>query len=93
MVTDILKAIVHQPIFSKKNLAHQFHTSEPMIEQVLSDLKRMGCIQEEDTSNLCGKGCASCKGCPMASSTTSNTIISFRVTEKGKRVINQKNFC
>lgn len=90
MIIEVLKEMADMPVFSKKNLANKFHTNDTVIEQVLKELQRMGCISKEENNNGCNLGCGSCKGCPMASS---NGINGFTVTEKGKRIIKNTNLC
>lgn len=86
MLVDMLKEINNMEAFSKKALANKLNTSESMIEHLLTQLKRMGYIEEEEMpNNFCNKKCA---GCNIKCSV--NIANSLYITDKGKKLLTYK---
>lgn len=86
MLVDMLKEINDMEAFSKKALANKLNTSESMVEHLLTQLKRMGYIEEEKMpNNFCNKKCA---GCNIKCSV--NIANSLYITDKGKKLLTSK---
>ncbi len=83
MLVDLLKELNNSPTFSKKSLANKLNTSEDMIEEGLSQLMRMGYIENHVINQKCNLKCKTCsiKSCNL------NPIKSFIITKKGRKVL------
>ena len=57
MLINILKEIYTSTIYSKKILANKLNTSEDMIEQGVTQLKRMGYIEDYTLGGKCNLNC------------------------------------
>lgn len=85
MLKEVLKEIRDSKYVSKPGIAKKLNTTEDVIEQVFSELNRMGYIKEDDT-----KGCnMKCKGCSFASLCNRVPINTVIITEKGKKLLDK----
>ena len=81
MLKDLLKEIGDSKVFSKSGLAENLNTSEAMIDDMISQLVRMGYLTEDLGSPTCETACGRC---PYAKSCNINPIKMYQVSEKGK---------
>ncbi|NLX62391.1 MAG: hypothetical protein GXZ06_07845 [Tissierellia bacterium] len=83
MLKEVLKVIKDSKYISKANIAKELNTTEDVIEQVFSELNRMGYIKEDKTIN-CNMKCDGCSFSSLCNKVPINTII---ITEKGKKLL------
>lgn len=85
MLKSLLKEIASSKVFSKSNLAKSLNISEAMMEDLISQLIRMGYIIEDLGSPTCE---TSCGRCPYARSCNVNPVKMYHLSEKGKVYLN-----
>lgn len=85
MLKDLLKEIGESSAFSKLNLAKSLSVSEAMIDDLLSQLLRMGYLIEDLGSPSCETFCGSC---PYAKACKVNPVKMYQLSEKGKSFLN-----
>lgn len=83
MLKEVLKEIKNGNYISKTNIASKLNTSEDVIQQVFSQLNRMGYIKEDSTKSCNLK----CKGCSFASLCNKIPINTVIITEKGEKLL------
>ncbi len=88
MLKEVLKKIKDSKYVSKYHIAKELNTTEEVIEQIFSDLNRMGFIKEENTST-CNMKCSGCSFSSLCNKVPINTIT---ITEKGKKLLNRQSF-
>ena len=84
MLKNILKEIGDSRVFSKSKLAQDLDISEAMIDDMISQLIRMGYLAEDLGSPTCQTVCGSC---PYARSCNINPIKMYYLSEKGKNYL------
>ena len=81
MIVELLKEIARPGPKSNADLGRHLGVSEAMITELLSDLQNRGYLHRME---LCATGCSSCTHmCPFAGS-TSEPMVFWGLTEKGK---------
>ncbi len=83
MLRDVLKEVKEVKVYSKPLIAHNLKITEDALDDMLSQLIRMGYLSEDDGSPTCGATCAGC-------SVTSCNIIPIKmlsVTAKGEKLL------
>ena len=70
-------------------IAKDLSLTQPMLQQMLLDLLRMGYLEERAlvAAPSCSSGCGSCSGCGTVSATPSHEGTRYHLTEKGLRKI------
>ena len=89
MIKEILK-LMAEGDFSFIEMAQRMSLSQAELKDRIELMKHMGYIAAEDIMGAgAGGGCASChfaKRCSVESRNTGMRIITYQLTEKGKRV-------
>lgn len=88
MIKEVLKEIKDSKYISKASIARKLNTTEDVIEQIFSELIRMGYIREDNTKSCNMK----CNGCSFASLCNRVPINTIMITEKGKKLLNRQSF-
>lgn len=85
MLKEVLEEIKREKYVSKSNIAKNLNTTDGVVEHVISQLERMGYIEEDS-----GKNCDyECKGCSFASLCNRVPVNTILITEKGKELLNK----
>ncbi|MFA5586418.1 MAG: FeoC-like transcriptional regulator [Saccharofermentanales bacterium] len=84
MLREMLAAIQRDQMLSKGKLAAELNVSEAVIDQAITQLIRMDYLVREQSGTVCP---ASCMSCPMASACGKELLVTYRVTEKGLRLL------
>lgn len=85
MLKEVLKEIKDSKYVSKTSIAKKLNTTEDVIEQIFSELDRMGYIREDNAKSCNMK----CKGCSFASLCNKVPINTVMITEKGEKLLNK----
>lgn len=84
MLKDVLREVYEAKLFSKSSIGKNLNISEAMVDEIVSQLIRLGYISEDMGSPTCNSKCAGCS----VSSCNTNPIKMISVTEKGKKILN-----
>lgn len=84
MLKDVLRKIYGSQVFSSSTIAKELDISQSMVDEMVTQLIRMGYISEDLGSPTCQSKCA---GCSISSCKTI-PIKMLSITDKGKRLIN-----
>lgn len=84
MLKDVLKEINNSKYVSKAKMAVKLNKTEEVIEDVFSQLNRMGYIEEDQGVNNCT---ISCGNCPYARTCGKMPVNSIKITEKGLNLL------
>jgi predicted transcriptional regulator len=85
LLKEVLKEIKDSKYVSKTSIAKKLNTTEDVIEQIFSELDRMGYIREDNAKSCNMK----CKGCSFASLCNKVPINTVMITEKGEKLLNK----
>lgn len=83
MIRDVLKEIKDSRVYSKVLIGKNLNISESMVEELTSQLIRMGYIKEEMGSPTCESKCSGC----AVSNCNLNPIKTLSITPKGERLL------
>ncbi|HEY8892866.1 MAG TPA: FeoC-like transcriptional regulator [Clostridium sp.] len=87
MLIKILKRLAQGGVYSNKLMAKELGVDESLVEQMITQLQKLGYIEKEDMGN-CSSGC-DC-GSSKKGSCCGNQDIGIKmwnITEKGKKTI------
>lgn len=84
MLKELLISINKSGFLSTKVLADELKISEPMVEEGVKQLLRLGYILKEETGDSCSTACG---GCPFAKSCSKDIVTMYRITDKGNSII------
>lgn len=84
MLKEILAAIASDKRLSRRKLAAESGIAEPVLDQAIRQLIRMGYLADEELETGCA---ASCFSCPMAARCGSSLLTSYQITEKGRQLL------
>lgn len=85
MLKEVLREIKEVKVYSKPLIAHNLKISEDILEDMLSQLIRMGYLSEDLGSPTCE---SKCSGCHVSSCSTT-PIKMLSVTNKGEKLLSQ----
>lgn len=83
MLKKVLKEVYDSKLFSRSAIARDLNISESMVDELVSQLIRMGYISEDLGSPTCQ---SKCSGCSISSCNTI-PIKMLSVTDKGKNLL------
>lgn len=86
MLKDVLREIKNSDYISKNNIAVKLNKSESLIEEAFFQLDRMGYIDEDEGMSTCDLPCSNC---PYSGSCSTVPIKSFKITDKGEKLLNK----
>ncbi len=84
MLKDLLIHINDTGYFSKPLLARTLGLSEAMVDEGLTQLLRMGYMQEEETPVFCADDCS---GCAFASFCHKELVKMYQLTDRGRALL------
>lgn len=84
MLKSVLREINDANMFSKSSIAKNLNITEGMVEEIISQLVRMGYLNEDLGSPTCD---TSCGKCPYSRMCHSSPIKMLNLTDKGKKII------
>lgn len=82
MLQQVLSLVAEGNVVTQKGLADILGVSEPLIQQMLTQLVRQGYLEEDA---LCSDGCAGCAA--RAACGTERHLRMWTLTQKGERAI------
>lgn len=83
MLKEVLREVKEVKVYSKPLIAHNLKISEEVLEDMLSQLIRMGYLSEDLGSPTCESKCAGCH----VSSCSITPIKMLSVTKKGENLL------
>lgn len=88
MIVKILKALKDSEFYSKKSIARKLNVDEIMLEQMMSRMKEMGYIEEDNMNTCSGCSCGSSKSksCCCDDKSTVNVTM-WKITKKGNQLL------
>ncbi|MFA5448478.1 MAG: FeoC-like transcriptional regulator [Sphaerochaeta sp.] len=84
MLKEVLARIQSDGFLSKALLARELSVTEPMIEDAIGQLIRMGYMQEEESGADC---ITSCTGCAFATMCHKKLVTMYQLTQRGKKLL------
>lgn len=84
MLKNVLKEIKESRILDTSNIAKSLNITEKLVEELISQLQRMGYVVEDMGSYTCESKCSSCS----VSNCTTIPLKTLSVTNKGEKLLN-----
>lgn len=84
MLKEVLKEISVAKVFSISLISKNLNIGEPLVEEAVEQLSRMGYILEDMGSPTCE---TKCSGCTMSSMCNVVPLKTISITDKGKRLL------
>lgn len=84
MLKEVLKELYKSRAYSKSLIGKNLNISENMVEDIISQLIRMGYVEEDMGSPTCE---SKCRGCSV-SNCNITPIRMLSITQKGKKLLN-----
>ncbi len=85
MLKEILKIIDETNLYSDSYISKELDISREVANDMVGNLIRMGYLIEELGSPSCEISCGSC---PYAKSCNTNPVKTFKISPKGKKLLN-----
>jgi predicted transcriptional regulator len=84
MLKDVLKEIKNSRILDISNIAKKLNITDKLVEELISQLQRMGYVVEDMGSYTCQSKCSSCS----VSNCNTIPLKTLSVTNKGEKLLN-----
>lgn len=90
MLMKILKRLAQGGMYSNQSMARELEMDESLVEQMITQLQHLGYIEKDLLS--CGGNCCNCSSkCSRCTSNHSADVNIWKLTNKGKKAIFNKN--
>ena len=83
MLQDILKIITRDGYISRTQIAEELKVDLNIIDEGISQLLRMGYLEEERTGENCSTFCGNC---PFAKNCNKEIVKTFKLSEKASNI-------
>lgn len=83
MLTDVLKEINNSKVLDISQIAKNLNITDALVEELISQLERMGYVSEDMGSYTCESKCSSCS----VSKCNTIPLKTLSITNKGERLL------